>query len=164
MNKETNPVREIQWRRDLGVQLRRSIRLNWKELNELSGVTFDWSDIEYLVDLCTIYRERFCEPRPPDCKFPYHPKPTPRTERAAELAARRAFIEAVEGIWRDRRRKRGRGASYRHHQGKGVHDGPLLRLLKALFVAMREPNPPTPATLSHDLTALARGRERTRGR
>jgi hypothetical protein len=109
-----------------------------------------------LADLCTIYSERFQGP-------PLH-----RTALAAELAARRAFVEAVEGVWRECRRKRGRGSSYREvirqrEVVKKVHDGPLLRLLLKLFEAMREPNPPSAATLHHDLDFLRTGRERTRG-
>jgi len=144
------------------VRLRRPIRLDKEELEELAGVTFSGNDVAELAELATIYAERFRGPPVPDFILADLPKPTARTARAAELAARRAFVEAVEGVWRECRSRRGRGSSYRQKEGTGVHDGPLLRLLRNLFAAIDEQNTPSAATLHHDLDFLHTGRERTR--
>jgi hypothetical protein len=140
--------------------MRRSIRLDKEELEALAGVEFTVYDLVHLVDLCTIYTERFRDPVP----VPEFMKPKPTAHnaaRAADLEARRAFVEAVEGIWRERYRKRDYGSSYSWKYDR--YDGLLLRLLRKLFEAMREPNPPSSATLHHDLDFLRTGRgERTR--
>jgi len=142
--------------------MRRSVRIDKDELGRLARVKFDWSDIAELVELATVYRERFQGPPLPDFMLADAVRLLP-----TELEARRAFVEAVEGIWRERHRKRG-GSSYRavirkRIQVNQLHDGPLLRLLLALFQAMGEPNPPSATTLHHDLTFLRNHRERKRG-
>jgi hypothetical protein len=135
--------------------VRRPIRIDKDELDAVAGVEFSWREIAELVDLCTIYAERFREPMP-DWAFAYSWQPP----EAVELAARRAFVGAVEGVWRERRRRRGRGSFYSRH---ARYDGPLVRLLLKLFKAMGEPNPPSAATLHHDLTFLQGCGERNRG-
>jgi len=132
------------------------IRIDKDEVDAAAGVEFSWGDITYLVELCTIYVERFRGPVP-DFSLTIVWQPP----KAVELEARRTFIDAVEWVWRECRRKPGQGSSWR--DDKGAHDGPLLRLLLKLFEAMREPNPPSAATLHHDLTFLQGGGERDRG-
>jgi hypothetical protein len=78
--------------------------------------------------------------------------------KTVELEARRAFIDAAEGVWRERRRKRGRGSFVSRHKGR---DGPLLRLLRYLFIAAGEV-PPSPTTLDDDIRWLETQRERKR--
>jgi hypothetical protein len=150
---------DVRLRREMGVQLRRPVCLDKEQLELLADVKFEWSDLRLLVELCTIYHERFRGPPLPELMLDDAMEQAPPT---AELEARRAFVDAVEGVWRERRRKRGRGSSYRYD--KEIHDGPLLQLLLKLFEAMGEPNPLSADTLHHDLQALHSGRERKRGR
>jgi hypothetical protein len=135
--------------------LRRPIRINKDDLDAAAGVRFSWSDVAYFVGLCTDYRERF---RGPVSDFSLTVAQQP--PEAAELEARRAFVDAVECVWCECRRRRGRGSFYSRHAG---YDGPLVRLLLKLFKAMGEPNPPSAATLHHDLTFVQGGGERDRG-
>src|SRR5690242_1524088 len=108
-----------------------------------------------LVALCTAYRERFSGP---SVDFMLVDAPiTTQLPATIERETRRAFVEAVEGIWCERRRKRGRGSTYLWD--KEAYDGPLLRLLIKVFEAMDEPYPPSRATLHHDLHSLT-GEER----
>ena len=114
-------------------------------------------DIGDFVDLCTCYRERFRGPPLPDFMLLDSPV-TQQLPATTEQEARRAFVAAVEAIWRERRRRGGHGSAYRHE--RDAHDGPLLWLLLILFNAMGEPNPPSMATLHHDIVAVTSGRER----
>ena len=53
---------DVKLRRDAGVALRRPVRLDKEQLEQLAGVEFSWSDIQELVELATIYMERFRVP------------------------------------------------------------------------------------------------------
>jgi hypothetical protein len=135
-------------------RVRRPIRIDWNELDALADTSFTWSEVGELVDLCTIYAERFREPVTDyilTCVDEQSPK-------RVELEARRAFVEAVEGVWRESRRRPGRGSFVSRHKGR---DGPLLRLLQKLFVAAGEA-PPSPTTVHDDIVWLERQRERKR--
>jgi hypothetical protein len=136
---------------------RRPVRIDRDELNTLAGVEFTWGDIGDLVELCTVYRERFCGPPPPDFMLADAPV-TKQPPATTEQEARRAFVAAVEAIWRERWQKGGHGSAYRWE--REAHDGPLLRLLHKLFEAMGEPNPPSVAALHHDIVAVTNERER----
>jgi hypothetical protein len=145
--------------------VRKPIRIDKDELEKLAKVKFSWSDIAELVGRTTDYRERFQGPPLPDFMLVDATRSSPTTE----LEARRAFVEAVEGVWHERSRKRGPGSSYQSIIRKRVfvkqiHEGPLLRLLLTLFQAMGEAESPSPATLHHDLNFLRTSCERNRYR
>lgn len=126
------------------------------ELDKLAKVEFSWSDIQELVELANTYAGRFSG-EVPDFMLEHAPI-TRQSPRLTELDARRAFVEAVEGVWRQRYGRPGRGAFA--SKGKKF-DGPLLRLFEALFVAMGE-KPPSCSTLYDDIMFVATRRERQR--
>lgn len=122
------------------------------ELERLSGVRFSERDLAELVDLVSIYANRF------------HPDPEPTLDfmlvdavllGSTDRDARRAFIEAVEGVWRSRSSKPHTLGSYFDPEKK-YHDGPLIRLLLRLFEAMGGPVPAA-STLHDDLVSSGRG-------
>jgi hypothetical protein len=84
----------------------------------------------------------------------------PERSRHYELEARRAFVAAVEAVWRERRRRRGRGSYY--NVKEELHAGPLLWLVQYLLAAAGE-RLPSAHTLHHDLKLLATNRERAGG-
>jgi hypothetical protein len=147
-----------------------TLRLDKDRLEELAKVTFTWSDVEDFVEICTDYSRRFRGPIP---DFMLYDSPiTRQLPETIELEARRAFVEAVEGIYRERVRRRG-GSAYNHlrvEAGDRAHDpaepthtGPLIDLLQELFRAMNEPDPPSAATLHHDLEFIRTHTERDHG-
>ncbi len=79
-----------------------------------------------------------------------------KPQRTRDRNARRAWVEFVEGTWRDRR---GRGSGSHYNDWKEVHTGPLIRLLQELLCAAGEPEPPSARTLHRDLVFLYTGRE-----
>lgn len=131
-----------------------------KKLERIGRVKIDPLHVNELVELLKIYEHRFKEPtlsrllieRQRDwIGF--------RRPRRAELDARRAFVEAVEGVWRECGGQR-RGAHF--DVENEVHSGPLVMLIQELFRVFGNTNPPSAATLHHDLKFLATGRERRR--
>jgi hypothetical protein len=132
-------------------------RIHKDKLDALAGVRFRRSDITELVELAATYHQRFNGPALPDYMLLYAPI-TRQQPATTELVARRAFVEAVEGVWRERRGGRGRAAF--SSKTKKL-DGPLLRLLRELFVAMGE-QPPSDATLYDDIIAIEQQHERRR--
>jgi hypothetical protein len=141
--------------------MRRPVRIDKEELDALAGVTFEWSDVAELVDLVSTYVERFGGPPLADYLLDHswerHSQPS-----RMELEGRRAFVEAVEGVWRERCRRTGLGAHY--DPDDEIHSGPLVKLLQYLLRAAGEAKPPSAATLAHDVKFLATGRERRRGK
>lgn len=135
-------------------------QLDIKKLERIGCVKIDPIHINELVELLKIYEHRFKDP------------PLSRTlmkmqrdwigyrrPRRAELDARRAFVEAVEGVWRECGGRK-RGAHF--DAIKDVYSGPLVTLIQELFRGFGSTNPPSAATLHHDLKFLATGRERRR--
>jgi hypothetical protein len=136
--------------------VKRRVRIDKDELDAAAGVEFAWEDVEYFVDVFSDYAGRHDRQRLPDYILE---RSRPEDTRRYELEARRAVVDAVEGVWRERRRRRGRGAHYDPEQE--VHAGPLVRLVQYLLAAAGE-RPPSAATLYHDLKFLATNRERAR--
>jgi hypothetical protein len=129
------------------------------QLAQSAGVKFSWSDIQKLVELAAIYMERFQEPA--EVPIWMIKDVVVHNPRRREREARRAFVGAVEVIWRDCGAS---GPAFYYLVGEGVHDGPLLNLLDYLFIMMGESNAkgafPGASTLQHDLQFLHHGRER----
>jgi hypothetical protein len=75
--------------------------------------------------------------------------------KSMETEARRIFVDYVQGIWRKcwHSSTRGWHPSRSKIGSKGGFDGPLIRLLEAMFKAMGEPVP-SRSTLVDDLEAL----------
>jgi hypothetical protein len=113
------------------------------KLERLAGVKFGASDIDWLERFTANYAEHFNEPPPPDYLLGH--------KRDDRLTPRRAFIWAVEDLWRQRWRRNEHGWHYNRH--KGHYDGPLLRLLLYLFEAAGG-KVPSAATIVGDLKEL----------
>jgi hypothetical protein len=132
-------------------------RLDWEELERKAGVKIDPTSMREFIELAIMHagRDRF------------------------DTKSRRAFIFTVEHTWREIERTNKRGAyiqgrrqydeiaglsarelEYNKHNCKPAyvtrrkHDGPLIRLLTALFEAIGEK--PRDATLFHDIDFLRR--------
>ena len=136
----------------------KAVRIDRDELNALSGVKFDYDDTAELAEITAIYVGRFARRSAlPDFIVVDAVKQN-SDPRRTERDARRAFVAAVEGIWRDRWRKKGHGSSYQ--PDAEIHDGPLIRLLQYLLAAAGEKTPPSNSTLHHDLSFLYSARER----
>jgi hypothetical protein len=137
--------------------MNRSVRIDWYRLNKIAKVQFTADDIHELVDLASDYVRRFGDEPVPDFMLEYAVKC-----HTTDKEVRRAFVEAFEGIWRERLRRRGRGAYYNLFDAK--HTGPLVRLIQHLLRGARDPNPPSAAVLFHDIKFLATGKERNHGK
>lgn len=178
--------------------MKRPVRIDKDKLSKLGGAEFEWCDVEILVEVTSDYVGRWRDeplpkfmlgqsddrdrPRPrwwPDMldrfDLPNEPLAYSLRETASEMEARRAFVDAVEAVWRFRRHRanpkkfsalgvlpiKGLGAHY--DPMTDTHTGPMIRLLRYLFVAAGATSPGV-HTLFHDLKALATGNERKRGK
>lgn len=150
------------------------VRIDKDELSKRAGVEFHWSDIPILVEVTSDYIGRFRDRETlPDFMLDASCKPE---HEASDKEARRAFVHAVEGVWRFRAHQvnpakysglgafpvKGLGARYNPLMGKST--GPMVDLLLYLLRAAGEPKPQEPDTLFHDLKALAILKERSHSR
>jgi hypothetical protein len=138
----------------------RAVSIDQAKLNELAGVDFDLNDVVELAELAAIYVHRFdqSEVVPNWLAAEIWTSDAAQRPRKASRDARRAFVEAVEGIWRQRKRARGYGSHY--DNDAKTHYGPLIALIQELFRAAGEERPPMNTTLHHDLVFLYTARER----
>jgi hypothetical protein len=137
-----------------------AIPLDVEKLERVAGVKLDRNHVNELVELLTIYEQRFKEPAISKLLLKRQRDWVGfRRPRRAERDARRAFVEAVEGIWRECGGKT-QGSYYDPHEE--THTGPLVLLLQELFRAINTSNSPSAATLHHDITFVYTGRERDR--
>ncbi len=138
------------------------ITLDRERLEKLAGVKFSDNDFCELVELTAAVAERFQGPASPDFmlddawKERWHQQP-----RQIEMDVRRAFVEAVEGVWHECGAT-GLGSYYNKEEAK--HTGRLNLLLQELLRAVGEDKPGLAATLHHDIEFLhtgvdARGRD-----
>jgi hypothetical protein len=119
------------------------VRLDRGRMEQLAGVTIDWTDIQDLVRLITVYATRS---RDPSTNY-----------RSYERGVRRAFIEAILYAWWNWYARSG-GV---YLDSNYVPKGPLIRFIEELFRAAGEV-PPSPTTLYWDIQYICTGKERPR--
>jgi hypothetical protein len=108
------------------------VHIDREKLDALADVIFTDDDIHDLVDLTSTYAGRFQG----DQHMPIWMAidGIKKLPSASEFIARRAYVEAVFHIWRDRKRTRSYGTAYRPYQE--IHDGPAIQLLQYLLRAL----------------------------
>lgn len=141
---------------------RKIITLDRERLETLAGLKFSDASFAELVELTATVAGKFQGPAPPDFMLEdawserWHQEP-----RQIEMDVRRAFVEAIDALWHECGGK-GRGSYYDGFNG--IYSGQLLALLRELFRILGWSDSTSAASLHHDLTFLATGRERERSR
>jgi hypothetical protein len=119
------------------------VRLDRERLEQLAGVTIDWTDIQDLLRLITGYATRSRDPT--------------TNYRSYERDVRRAFIETILYAWWNWYARSGGVYLNSNYAPKG----PLIRFIKELFGAAGEVSP-SPTTLYWDIQYICTGKERPR--
>lgn len=141
------------------MNLDKKLRAHSSRLDEIAGVKFRDADIKELIFHLEAY---LTAPEHDPLIIPdwmLTDAIQSAQPRQAVRDRRRLFVEGVEGVWRGcGGRKKG---SY-YHVEDGVHGGPLVKLIQALLQIADIANPPSAASVHHDLDALYRNKERPR--